>query len=1178
MLRGAAGISRAAAIALASVLSAAGMTVPASAASALPSITVHTADGPVTASQASETPITTSCPAGSVLLGGGIRTYYTGPLPGPDGTNYHPINGLIMRGNTPTDGAASPSADGATDVSAWTAFAGFAGQFEENDRATAFAMCSTADGPQHTVVATKSVNAPTVPSTTAGVTATCPAGTRLVGGGARTTPASSPSQKPVGSYPSDASGAPEPVADPDSWTAVGQSGGQPNLANVTTAFALCSTDPSLHTTVARSQVIDHPAGPGNDTTPGADPVATTTAACPATTRMLSGGALAIGSAAGDDRGSPQQGVHVRGSYPSDDAGLKVADGDTAPAAWTGVVQSGGTPTPGTDTFAFALCAEPAVVGPRSDLRVTNVDTPDPVTAGGLISYALEVTNAGPQAATGTTLEFPLAPGTSYVSSSASAGSCTSAAGPPANVSCELGTLAANSTATVTIVVASSGAGTISTTAAVSSAVPDPVAADNSATAETAVNLPVKTQPALAARASASVPAGGEIRDTATLTGAFDATGTILFDLYGPGDEDCNTPLRSSVAVVSGDGAVESEPVPVETAGAYRWIARYSGDANNEPAGPTACADPDQAVIVTRATPTLATQGSPDAAPGDAIGAVAVLDGGAGAGGTLTFRVHGPDDGACATPLATTTQPVEGAGAYPSAPYTPDGPGTYRWTAAYSGDDDNAAIPAGPCAGTAQSTVAGAPPALPAVAVYAVRRTLSIGNGEGDAVSARCPAGTRLTGGGTLLARSTGAAPSGNLKVNGTLPSDGSGAPATGGPADPDEWTSVAAFGGGSEPGHEARAFALCAAAPAARHTSVVVATSADGAAAIAPAGVTATCPDGTRLVGGGALGTPPSAPSFRPVASFPSDDAGRAALPGATDPGSWTAIGAAPAGTAGVTTSAFALCSDAPELHTSVARVDAQGPQTANAAVAVTVTCPPDTRLLSGGVRVDASGVAPAQGVHLSGSYPSAADGSPVPAGTQAPASWTTVVQAGNGSAAGTNQRAFALCAAIPGAPPPAPGPVGLPAIPPSIGVSPAPAPAARPSPSVSVKLPNAAEIAASLRRQIVPTGRGARISVLLRPSGGIPLRVTALRPGRVVVSWYRNAPPRGGRQARHLLLARGGLTFTRARTATITIRPTPLGRRLLRRSKRAALTSVATWTPTSGRRVVAKRAFVLRR
>jgi alpha-tubulin suppressor-like RCC1 family protein len=312
----------------------------------------------VTNLAASQTPATAGCPAGTVLVSGGIRVFHATGDQIIVSSTYEPINGLVVKGSLPTDasGTIVPSADPAH----WTALGGFAGQSEAGDDVTGFAMCSTG-GPAHTEVVTATVNGPVAAATVAVVTASCPADTRLVGGGAQTAPFSSPSLKPVGSYPSDASGSTATATDPNSWTAHGESGGQASISNTTTAFAVCSTDATLHTRVVRADVIDHPAGAGNSN-PGQDPVATATATCPVGTTLLGGGALADGNAPGPDGGNPQQGVHLRGSYPSSAAAAAVADGSPAPTSWSSIVQSGGQATPGTDTHAFALCLQAPAAG------------------------------------------------------------------------------------------------------------------------------------------------------------------------------------------------------------------------------------------------------------------------------------------------------------------------------------------------------------------------------------------------------------------------------------------------------------------------------------------------------------------------------------------------------------------------------------------------------------------------------------------------------------------------------------------------------------------------------------------------------------------------------------------------------------------------------------------------
>jgi hypothetical protein len=93
----------------------------------------------------------------------------------------------------------------------------------------------------------------------------------------------------------------------------------------------------------------------------------------------------------------------------------------------------------------------------------------------------------------------------------------------------------------------------------------------------------KASPTLTTTPSGSVPVGGSVSDTATLSGSYAATGTVTFDLYGPGDTGCQTALNQHTVTVAGDGSYSSGSVPVTSPGVYNWVASYSGDANNNAA-------------------------------------------------------------------------------------------------------------------------------------------------------------------------------------------------------------------------------------------------------------------------------------------------------------------------------------------------------------------------------------------------------------------------------------------------------------------------------------------------------------------------------------------------------------------------------------------------------------------
>ena len=202
----------------------------------VPLVTTHVAavSAPMTNTPASATNAVTQCPVGTKLLGGGIRVGKASPT---DTTT--PTNGLKVNGTYPSDVSATPLAHHAIDPSFWTAAGGFATQSEAGDQVTSFAVCASVGpvGSVDRVVEVASIQGPTAAETTASATATCPKGTTLVGGGALGTPATSPSFKPVGSYPSTNSGTmlTNGATNPRSWTVVGSAGGTANPANVTTA-------------------------------------------------------------------------------------------------------------------------------------------------------------------------------------------------------------------------------------------------------------------------------------------------------------------------------------------------------------------------------------------------------------------------------------------------------------------------------------------------------------------------------------------------------------------------------------------------------------------------------------------------------------------------------------------------------------------------------------------------------------------------------------------------------------------------------------------------------------------------------------------------------------------------------------------------------------------------------
>ena len=109
-------------------------------------------------------------------------------------------------------------------------------------------------------------------------------------------------------------------------------------------------------------------------------------------------------------------------------------------------------------------------------------------------------------------------------------------------------------------------------------------------------------PAISTLASPSVPAGGLISASATLTGGFAPAGTVTFTLYGPGDVTCSNALWSTTVPVGAGGVSHSGDVQAGAAGTYNWVATYSGDLANLPVSSECGSEP---VVITPPPPDCA---------------------------------------------------------------------------------------------------------------------------------------------------------------------------------------------------------------------------------------------------------------------------------------------------------------------------------------------------------------------------------------------------------------------------------------------------------------------------------------------------------------------------------------------------------------------------------------------
>jgi hypothetical protein len=112
-------------------------------------------------------------------------------------------------------------------------------------------------------------------------------------------------------------------------------------------------------------------------------------------------------------------------------------------------------------------------------------------------------------------------------------------------------------------------------------------------------------PTIATIASPDAVLGGALSDQATVSGRVNpiAGATVDFRLYGPDDATCaNAPAFESLGVaLSAGGTATSAAFTPTAAGAYRWRASYSGDANNAPVA-GACNEADETRSVTAPPP------------------------------------------------------------------------------------------------------------------------------------------------------------------------------------------------------------------------------------------------------------------------------------------------------------------------------------------------------------------------------------------------------------------------------------------------------------------------------------------------------------------------------------------------------------------------------------------------
>ncbi len=217
----------------------------------------------------------------------------------------------------------------------------------------------------------------------------------------------------------------------------------------------------------------------------------------------------------------------------------------APPAGQSLVTATATDPDG-NTSIFSII--PAIVvapATTADLAVTIGGTPDPVVAGAVLSYAITLTNAGPNDAQGVTLTDAIPANTTFLSFTAPPGwtATTPTVGGAGNVSAIVASLANGAVATFTLSVRVSpdtpGGATIADTSAATATTGDPNPANNSATGSVGVVTPVVPTADLAVTATAG-PGPLIVGDSVVYTiigtnlGPDAATGAVMTDTLPDG--------------------------------------------------------------------------------------------------------------------------------------------------------------------------------------------------------------------------------------------------------------------------------------------------------------------------------------------------------------------------------------------------------------------------------------------------------------------------------------------------------------------------------------------------------------------------------------------------------------------------------------------------------------------
>jgi hypothetical protein len=193
----------------------------------------------------------------------------------------------------------------------------------------------------------------------------------------------------------------------------------------------------------------------------------------------------------------------------------------------------------------------------------------------------------------------------------------------------------------------------------------------------------KTSPTLATLLSSnSITVGKTVSDSATLTGSFEAGGTVTYSVFA--GNICTAPGKIvSIVTVIGGVVPNSRSVTFNSTGDFSFQAVYSGDANNN--GATSQCEP--LTVSTGVSIQTALSATTIAVGGSVTDSATLAGQSATAGGTVTYSDFA--NGSCAAPIITVSVVTVANGVVPnSRPVTFNTTGSFSFEAVYSGDANN----------------------------------------------------------------------------------------------------------------------------------------------------------------------------------------------------------------------------------------------------------------------------------------------------------------------------------------------------------------------------------------------------------------------------------------------------------------------------------------------------------